>query len=1136
GMSKANLIDSDEFAEAVTGLAQQKISFSSYAIGPNMDIALLAAIANQTGGNIIVDSDEAGITDRAANYLLATARAKVYWPEKVILPKEIVETYPANIPPLRSDRDVVLVGKLSSPGEFNISCEVQVDGKKIELNWPVKSEKSNSEFAFLPQLVEQARADAGITLPTLGSEGLRETGRMILASSNNLTKLARQAKARGATKEAQTLATAALKNDPENIGALILGKAVKTSTPAQPSPTLILQDQELEDQDGVVQTIEITQEQIAGRIRAELKREMKIARDIMSSSPQDAIQRLKLALETVDNSADLDADSKAQLREGIDSALKQAQAKSIEIGEKEAEQQRNLATAREKANLEEDSTRTKQKLSQLMAQFKSLIDEEKYVLAYKNIAPEIEKEARGTQLQEVSEFYSEFSYNNNLNREKRELRHRKFIAAILSVEESAIPFDDRDAILYPDKEFWERITREREKYKAVDLLKPDGPEAKINAALDQVADYDFVDTPLKDAMDVISADHGIPVAIDKTAIEDAGFDEDLPLTGRANKRTLRAAMRSLFREYDFTYVIIDEELLITTREAITNNPEKYLTTKVYNVGDLVVPIMSGMGGMMGGMGGGMMGGGMGGMGGRGGMGGGGFGGGGRGGGLFFIQDETQIGTKKKGPVSKIQARFETTPVIKVEIKKGETAIDAWDNYFKETHADPSRIAQTAERMAKYERYEELVAMILGALRNNQGRPWMYQGLAVAMEANGSPKTEIERALLSASDFGAGADELMIAAVQMTRLGLDQSALKIFKDVAQANPTRHEPYVLALKTAKKLNATEAIQWATCGILSQEWPMKHRHIREEALVSARAQMIKMARAKQTQALEKYKKELSQSMVRDCVIKVTWTGTADVDIMVEEPSGTICSLRNQRTASGGVFIGDEFAKKNEKSIDGFSEYYVLPRGFKGDYRLAINKIYGEIASGKVTVEIARQVMLKSQSYQKKQIDLDENGQALVLFSLQSGRRTDHLGQHQIAVAAEEQFAVNRSILANKISKYDSSEAAREYAKYERKKAKDGLTPINNRRRDAGFRPQITTLPSGAGASVTAVVSADRRYVRITPIPMFSSIASVSTFTFSGGGGGQGGGGGGGGFGGGGGGFGGGGGGFGGGGGGFF
>ncbi|MDG2468969.1 MAG: VWA domain-containing protein, partial [Pirellulaceae bacterium] len=83
GMSKASVIDTEEFTTAIQGLTKKKISFSSYAIGPDMDIALLAAIANQTGGNIIIDTDEVGISDRAADFLVSTARGTVYWPGKV---------------------------------------------------------------------------------------------------------------------------------------------------------------------------------------------------------------------------------------------------------------------------------------------------------------------------------------------------------------------------------------------------------------------------------------------------------------------------------------------------------------------------------------------------------------------------------------------------------------------------------------------------------------------------------------------------------------------------------------------------------------------------------------------------------------------------------------------------------------------------------------------------------------------------------------------------------------------------------------------------------------------------------------------------------------------------------------------
>ena len=48
-------------------------------------------------------------------------------------------------------------------------------------------------------------------------------------------------------------------------------------------------------------------------------------------------------------------------------------------------------------------------------------------------------------------------------------------------------------------------------------------------------------------------------------------------------------------------------------------------------------------------------------------------------------------------------------------------------------------------------------------------------------------------------------------------------------------------------------------------------------------------------------------------------------------------------------------------------------------------------------------------------------------------------------------------------------------------------------------GYQPVIITLPEGANMAATAVISADRRYVRITCVPVFSDIAKVTTFNMS-------------------------------------
>jgi hypothetical protein len=51
-------------------------------------------------------------------------------------------------------------------------------------------------------------------------------------------------------------------------------------------------------------------------------------------------------------------------------------------------------------------------------------------------------------------------------------------------------------------------------------------------------------------------------------------------------------------------------------------------------------------------------------------------------------------------------------------------------------------------------------------------------------------------------------------------------------------------------------------------------------------------------------------------------------------------------------------------------------------------------------------------------------------------------------------------------------------------------------------GYQPVITTLPEGVNMFARAVVSADRRYVRITCTPLFSGVGNVTTFNFQTGG----------------------------------
>jgi hypothetical protein len=48
-------------------------------------------------------------------------------------------------------------------------------------------------------------------------------------------------------------------------------------------------------------------------------------------------------------------------------------------------------------------------------------------------------------------------------------------------------------------------------------------------------------------------------------------------------------------------------------------------------------------------------------------------------------------------------------------------------------------------------------------------------------------------------------------------------------------------------------------------------------------------------------------------------------------------------------------------------------------------------------------------------------------------------------------------------------------------------------------GYQPVIITLPEGTNLAATAVISADRRYVRVSCVPLFSGVAQVNTFNTS-------------------------------------
>ena len=1168
GQSGAHFVDSDTLKQIVQQLVDKQIAVTSYSIGPRCDTGLLAALANQTGGLLVVDHDGATVKQVAA-FLAGAAEGVVVWPTKAKLPKQFAAVLPANVPPLRSDRETILIGILAQGADtksIDVAIAGKACGKEVDLGWTIAGGASNEDFSFLPDLVESAKGNGGVGLATVGMAGLLESRRMIHAAVEEIARLGSQAAATGNTDAAERLANEALRRDPKDPTARTIRKVVEQQRmvkPATSSATTagetpveattkktakgVLKLEKFRNNQAPPPADEFPQDSVNPEvpggllesttqrdsvvrqlIQRDVENAISAARDRMADNPEWVEQDLKLVLDTVMRAPELNAEIRAQLRDQLATTIKESQRRATEWISVQQDAQAAKSARDERARLVQSLDRKQEKIKQLMDRFDALMDEGRYELAGEMSAevaaidPTLPTAVSATLVARATRYQQEAL-------EVRILRQTGVVDTLYQVELALVPFPDDEPIIYPSAPVWEELTQRRKKYASVDLKSVGPSEERIVKALDETTSLEFVETPLSDVVDYLKDLHKIEIQLDTKALEDAGAGSDTPITKNLKGISLRSALRLMLGGLDLTYVIKDEVLLITTLEKAGTE----LVTKVYPVADLVLPIQQtgfsggfgGLGGGVGGGGGGMGGGGggFGGMGGGGQFGGGGGGGqfgGGGGGGFFRVPDNRQPngkdpqtstfrnGLKQEATLPKLatpttKSAEKLKPAGKVAAIELKVPVDAdltaaWYDYFTTyDDASDSQVRETVRQLMKARNFSATIAMIQGALATGHAQPWMYEALGLAMIASGSNKVEIERALMSAVDFAESSEDLMYAAQYMARNGLEKRALSIFRQVSAAEPLRPEPLQYGLQLASLVNDIDGQQWASLGVLRQAWPNEKRELPNQANRVAQAVLEQLKRENRSKEAGDFEARLAQSLVRDVLVKVTWTGDADVDVLVEEPSGTVCSFRNPRTTAGGVILGDS-ASRGIASKDGYSEVYVCPEAFSGTYKMQLRRVWGKLTAGKVTIDVYTHYGTGGMLHERQQVPLGEKD-ALVVFDVVKGRRNEPIGQHLVANAAANQLAVNRAILAQQLNVAGNNQnnALTNFALS--RAALDGQFPIV--RGGVGFQPVIIALPSGTNFICTGVISADRRYVRITSLPLFSAIGQVTTFNVVGG-----------------------------------
>ena len=576
GMSRANILQEKEFAGLMSRFVEKRVAVSSFGIGPRRDVQLLATVANHTGGRVFVDRENVS-AQQSGLALANAARSTVLWPVKANLPQSLQESYPQKIPPFRTDRDSILVGVLNDREPTEVKIEFAAVGGNVPQTWQISGEPSNPEFGFLPQLVDTARENGGLGLPTVGSEGLAEAARVINAEAERLVELGGHALSTGDLAGAQSAAQAAAARDPGNPQAVALSGAVERVRGQDAGDLRLVQAEsgdvieELRsfegDQGDFLDDVETEARVQAEIIQSEVEAGLGDARSKMSRDPQTAKQDLKILLESVSRAPGIEPDVRAQLRDRIQIAIRRAGQIEIEDENRRAHAEENKAAAIEAQRLVEKTTRERLRIKQLLDRFNSLLDERKYDVAEEEIARQVLEANPSVSIGFSALWNSRNLKNVNEMVRFRDLRHRNFVESLYHTERSAIPFSGEPPLVYPSAEFWEQITASRKRYSSVDLAgEPGSAEERIAAALDNEVDFQYFDQPLLDVIEDIQANHGIPIVIDTTALEEYGIGTDTPVNVNLSGVTLKSALRLMFNELDLTYVIQNEVMQITTPE------------------------------------------------------------------------------------------------------------------------------------------------------------------------------------------------------------------------------------------------------------------------------------------------------------------------------------------------------------------------------------------------------------------------------------------------------------------------------------------------------------------------------------------------------------------------------------------
>jgi tetratricopeptide (TPR) repeat protein len=423
----------------------------------------------------------------------------------------------------------------------------------------------------------------------------------------------------------------------------------------------------------------------------------------------------------------------------------------------------------------------------------------------------------------------------------------------------------------------------------------------------------------------------------------------------------------------------------------------------------------------------------------------------------------------------------------------------WQDALARGVTEPGLIIAVADYLALNKQFDHAAEFLKADLR--QGivvKPWVYQALAVALRESRGSKDEIERAETATLELDPqDAQGYLSASRAMAKDKRYDRAVAFCRQASLLEPNVPYPYAEALMYAEMAKDGKAMEWAAGNLVKQDWSSQSQQLHAKAHQKAEALQGELKRANRLEEANHLAEAMKGHKQRDLVIKMSFQGNdADVDLLVTEPTGSVCSCLNRKTVGGGTLVSDALVFSKDATP---SETYAATEAFSGEYSVKVVRFRGHPLGDRAQLRIIQHQGTDEETEQLVTVDLRSDNPVKVRLS--NGRRTEaayvpppsaerlaeptSAGEAKADVLAELRAAADPEVTGVSRGFQGQATSMNATRVYTQGPAKDPEPSPNDR---AFYQTKISSfVKNSLDVTAQTVLSADRRHVRV-------SLAAVS------------------------------------------